>query len=80
MGENERLCSKLEHLEEIFVHRASAESWPQEGPCPRPLCVASHDMHFQAFVEAAVITKRRIDFPAQAKAKKMQKALGSTER
>ena len=28
MAENERLCNKLEHLEEIFVHQARQAPWP----------------------------------------------------
>merc|ERR1719181_1244884 len=31
MAENERLCNKLEHLEEIFVHQARQTPWPKEA-------------------------------------------------
>jgi kinesin family member 12 len=31
MAENERLCNKLEHLEEIFVHQSRQTPWPEKG-------------------------------------------------
>ena len=31
MAENERLCNKLEHLEEIFVHQSRQTPWPKNA-------------------------------------------------
>ena len=65
MAENERLCNKLEHLEEIFVNQARQTPWPKEAksaaPAAGPEAAAGSGAGASAGAGGGVVTRIGIE-------------------